>query len=162
MANPASVVLTKRLIEAAKPAPKRYEIWDSDVAGFGVRIGLSGSKTFVIRYRAEGGGREAPRRYVTVGRFGALTVEQGRKKAKELLAEATVGNDPAAERKAKRLEMKMSALVDLYENEGCYIQRGKRLGQPMKAKSKQFLIARLRHHVVPLLGHMKVTEVTRR
>jgi integrase len=159
MANPASVVLTKRLIEAAKPALKRYEIWDSDVAGFGVRIGLSGSKTFVIRYRAEGGGREAPRRYVTVGRFGALTVEQGRKKAKELLASATVGNDPAAERKAKRLEMKMSALVDLYEAEGCYIQRGKRLGQPMKPKSKQFLIARLRHHVVPLLGHMKVTEV---
>lgn len=159
MANPASVVLTKRLIEAARPAEKRYEIWDSDVAGFGVRVGLSGSKTFVIRYRAEGGGREAPRRYVTVGRFGALTVEQGRKKAKELLAEAIVGNDPAAERKAKRLEMKMSALVDLYEAEGCYVQRGKRLGQPMKAKTKQFTIGRLRHHVVPLLGQMKVTEV---
>ncbi|MDH7973003.1 site-specific integrase [Sphingomonas sp. AR_OL41] len=159
MVNSASVVLTKRLIEAAKPAARRYEIWDSDVAGFGIRIGLSGSKTFVVRYRAEGGGREAPRRYVTVGRFGALTVEQGRKKAKELLAEATVGKDPAAERKAKRLEMKMSALVDLYDAEGCYIQRGKRLGQPMKPRSKQFLIARLRHHVVPLLGHMKVTEV---
>jgi hypothetical protein len=77
-----------------------------------------------------------------------------------LLASATVGNDPAAERKAKRLEMKMSALVDLCEAEGCYIQRGKRLGQPMKAQSKQFLIARLRHHVVHLLGHMKVTEVS--
>lgn len=159
MANSASVVLTKRMIEAAKPAHRRYEIWDSEVAGFGVRVGISGSKTFVIRYRAEGGGRDAPRRYVTVGRFGALTVEQGRKKAKELLAAATVGNDPAAERKAKRLEMKMSALVDLYEAEGCFIQRGKRLGQPMKARTKQFLIGRLRHHVMPLLGHMKVTEV---
>lgn len=159
MASSASVVLTKRMIEAAQPAPKRYEIWDSDVAGFGVRIGLSGSKTFVIRYRAEGGGRDAPRRYVTVGRFGALTAEQGRKKAKELLAAATVGNDPAAERKAKRLEMRISALVDLYEKEGCFIQRGKRLGQPMKPRTKQFLIGRLRHHVVPLLGHMKVTEV---
>lgn len=159
MAISQSVVLTKRLIEAAKPEAKRYEIWDSDVTGFGIRVGVSGSKTFVIRYRAEGGGREAPRRYVTVGRFGALTVEQGRKKAKELLAAATIGDDPAAERKAKRLEMKMSALVDLYEAEGCFIQRGKRMGEPMKARSKQYLVARLRHHVVPLLGHMKVTEV---
>jgi len=159
MANSQTVALTKRLIEAAKPAAKRYEIWDSDVSGFGIRVGVSGSKTFVIRYRAEGGGREAPRRYVTVGRFGALTVEQGRKKAKELLAAATIGDDPAAERKAKRLEMKMSALVDLYEAEGCFIQRGKRMGEPMKARSKQYLVARLRHHVVPLLGHMKVTEV---
>jgi hypothetical protein len=75
MASSASVVLTMRGIEAAKPAIKRYEIWDSELAGFGVRVGLSGSKTFVIRYRAEGGGRDAPRRYVTVGRFGALTVE---------------------------------------------------------------------------------------
>lgn len=159
MAISQSVVLTKRLIEAAKPEAKRYEIWDSDVTGFGIRVGVSGSKTFLIRYRAEGGGREAPRRYVTVGRFGALTVEQGRKKAKELLAAATIGDDPAAERKAKRLEMKMSALVDLYEAEGCFIQRGKRMGEPMKARSKQYLVARLRHHVVPLLGHMKVTEV---
>lgn len=159
MAEPSSVLLTKRLIDASQPVERRYEIWDSEVTGFGLRIGVSGTKTFVIRYRAQGGGRDAPRRYVTVGRFGALTVEQARKKAKELLAAATIGDDPAAERKAKRLEMKMSALVDLYEEEGCFIQRGKRQGQPMKARTKQYLIARLKHHVVPLLGHMKVTEV---
>lgn len=159
MAESSSVILTKRLVDASEPRDKRYEVWDSEVAGFGLRIGVSGTKTFVIRYRAEGGGREAPRRYVTVGRFGALTVEQARKKAKELLAAVTIGVDPAAERKAKRLEMKMSALVDLYEDEGCFIQRGKRQGQPMKARTKQYLIARLKHHVVPLLGHMKVTEV---
>ncbi len=159
MAESASVLLTKRLIDASEAREKRYAIWDSEVTGFGLRIGVSGTKTFVIRYRAEGGGREAPRRYVTVGRFGALTVEQARKKAKELLAAATIGDDPAAERKAKRLEMKVSALVDLYEDEGCFIQRGKRQGQPMKARTKQYLVARLKHHVVPLLGHMKVTEV---
>lgn len=159
MAESSSVLLTKRLIDASQPGEKRFEIWDSEVTGFGLRVGVSGTKTFVIRYRADGGGREAPRRYVTVGRFGALTVEQARKKAKELLAAATIGDDPAAERKAKRLEMKMSALVDLYEKEGCFIQRGKRQGQPMKPRTKQYLIARLRHHVVPLLGHMKVTEV---
>lgn len=159
MAKSSTTLITKRVIDAADSAPKRYDIWDSQVSGFGVRIGLTGIKTFVVRYRAEGGGRNAPKRYVTVGRYGALTVEQARKKAKELLAAVTVGNDPAAERNAKRMEMKISALIDLYEEEGCYIQRGKRLGEPMKERTKTYTIARLRHHVVPLLGTKRVTEV---
>lgn len=159
VAKSSTTLITKRVIDAAASAAKRYDIWDSQVSGFGVRVGLTGIKTFVVRYRAEGGGRNAPKRYVTVGRYGALTVEQARKKAKELLAAVTVGNDPASERNAKRMEMKLSALVDLYEEEGCYIQRGKRLGEPMKERTKTYTIARLRHHVVPLLGTKRVTEV---
>ena len=159
MAKSSTTLITKRVIDAAASAAKRYDIWDSQVSGFGVRIGLTGIKTFVVRYRAEGGGRNAPKRYVTVGRYGALTVEQARRKAKELLAAVTVGNDPASERNAKRMEMKMTALIDLYEEEGCYIQRGKRLGDPMKERTKAYTVARLRHHVVPLLGTKRVTEV---
>jgi integrase len=159
MAKSPATLLTKRVIDAATPSTRRYDIWDSQVPGFGVRIGLTGVKTFVVRYRAEGGGRNAPKRHVTVGRYGALTVEQARKKAKELLAAVTVGDDPAAERNAKRLELKMSGLIDLYEEEGCFIQRGKRQGEPMKERTKTYTIARLRHHVVPLLGTKRVTEV---
>ncbi len=96
---------------------------------------------------------------MTVGRFGTLTVEQARRKARELLSAATVGDDPANKLKAKRAEMKMSALIDRYEEEGCFIQRGKRQGQPMKPLTKKYTVARLRHHVVPLLGHKRVTEV---
>src|SRR3546814_10805205 len=58
------------------------------------------------------------------------------------------GADPAAELKAKRKEMRIAELVDLYEKEGCYIQRGKRQGEAMKPLTKQYTLARLRHHVV--------------
>jgi|TARA_R110000868_G_scaffold353707_8_gene614922 integrase len=159
MTEEKSVKLTKTVVDAAEARSERYEVWDSELSGFGVRIAKSGRKTFIIRYRAEGGGRSAPRRFMTVGRFGTLTVEQARKKAKELLAAATVGEDPANKRKAKRAEMKMSGLIDRYEKEGCFIQRGKRQGQPMKPLTKKYTVARLRHHVVPLLGHKRVTEV---
>jgi hypothetical protein len=64
-----------------------------------------------------------------------------------------VGSDPSAEVQAKRREMRMSALIDLYEEKGCVIQRGKRQGEPMKPRTKTYTMARLRHHVVPLLGH---------
>lgn len=153
------VRLTKRSADAAMPNGKRYIVWDSELNGFGMRVETAGAKTFIVRYRAEGGGRSAPQRFVTIGRFGTLTVEEARKHAKKTLGAIAVGDDPAAERNTKRLEMKMSGLIDLYEEEGCYIQRGKRQGEPMKERTKTYTIARLRHHVVPLLGMKRVTEV---
>jgi integrase len=159
MPKPSTTVLTKRIIDASAPSDKRYDLWDSQVSGFGVRIGTSGVKTFLVRYRADGGGRNAPKRYVTVGRYGALSVEQARKKAQQLLAAATVGEDPASQRDALRNEMRISGLIDLYEQEGCVIQRGIRQGEPMKERTKIYTLARLRHHVVPLLGSKRVSEI---
>ena len=84
MPKSSETVITKGIVDACSPAGKRYDIWDSKLPGFGLRIGISGSKTYVVRYRADGGGRSAPKRYVTVGRHGALTVEQARKKAEQV------------------------------------------------------------------------------
>lgn len=154
-----SVLLTKQVADRAEQRARRYEIWDSKLAGFGLRVEVSGTKTFVARYRADGGGRTAPRRFATLGRFGMLTVEEARKKARAVLGAAAKGEDPAGERQEKRREITVSALVDLYEAEGCFIQRGVRQGVPMKPLTKAYTIARLRHHVVPLLGHKRVKEV---
>lgn len=159
MSKSATLTLTKRVVDAALPTAKRYHIWDSDVKGFGLRVEPSGAKTFMAKYRAEGGGRRAPQRKVTIGRYGALTPEEARRQAKKILGGVATGNDPAAQLKAKRAEMRIGELIDLYEDEGCYVQRGKRQGEPMKALTKQYTLSRLRHHVVPLLGHRRVSEV---
>lgn len=66
---------------------------------------------------------------------------------------------PALERQARRREMTMSALIDLYEAEGCFVQRGIRQGEPMKTRTRAYTLARLRHHVVPLLGHKRASEI---
>jgi integrase len=153
------VLLTKKIVDGSQPVDKRYHVWDSALAGFGLRVEPTGVKTFIAKYRANGGGRSATQRVVTIGRFGTLTAEQARKQAKTILGGAATGSDPAAELQAKRREMKMSALVDLYESEGCVIQRGKRQGEPMKPRTKEYTVARLRHHVVPLLGHKRVSEI---
>jgi integrase len=159
MDRSSSVFLTKREVDAAEARGDRYHIWDTKLAGFGLRVEKSGTKTFVARYRADGGGRTAPRRFVTVGRFGVLTVDQARKRARMLLGAAAKGDDPASERRARRREMTMSALIDLYEAEGCVVQRGIRQGEPMKARTRAYTLARLRHHVTPLLGHKRVSEI---
>lgn len=159
MARRNGTLITKRTVDAAKPSGKRYVIWDSELSGFGMRVETSGAKCFFVRYRAEGGGRSAAQRLVTIGRYGVLTPDEARKQAKTLLGGVAKGEDPGQERREKRLEMKIDALVDLYELEGCVIQRGKRQGQPMKPATKKNTINRLRNHVVPLLGHKRATEV---
>ena len=159
MDRSSSVFLTKREVDAAETRGERYHIWDTKLAGFGLRVEKSGTKTFVARYRADGGGRTAPRRFATIGRFGVLTVDEARKQARMLLGAAAKGDDPAFERQERRREVTMSALIDLYEAEGCFVQRGIRQGEPMKARTRAYTLARLRHHVVPLLGRKRVSEI---
>lgn len=156
----AKIALTKRTVDAALPRAERYHIWDSELAGFGLRVEPSGVKAFIAKYRAEGGGRRAPERRITIGRYGTLTPELARREAKKILGGAATGADPAALLQSKRREMRIADLIDLYEKEGCYIQRGKRQGEPMKAVTKQYTVARLRHHVVPLLGNRRASDVT--
>lgn len=152
--------LTKRTVDRARPAAKRYYIWDRNLPGFGLRIEPSGTKTFVAKYRAGGGGRNAPQRIQTVGRLGPLTPEEARRKAKSILGSAAAGGDPAGELASRRREMTIAALIDYYEKHGCMIQRGKRMGQPMKPLTKAYTMARLRHHVVPLLGNRRANDIT--
>ena len=159
MDRSSSIFLTKREVDAAKAREGRYHLWDTKLAGFGLRVETSGTKTFVVRYRADGGGRTAPRRFVTIGRFGVLTVDEARKQARVLLGAAAKGDDPALDRQARRRAMTMSTLIDLYEAEGCFVQRGIRQGEPMKARTRAYTLARLRHHVIPLLGHKRVSEI---
>ena len=66
---------TKRVIDAARPTDRDCIIWDSDLAGFDMRMREGGSKTFIAQYRA-GAGRTGQTRRFTIGRYGTLTVEK--------------------------------------------------------------------------------------
>ncbi len=152
--------LTKRTVDAAHPTGKRYHIWDCDLRGFGLRIEPSGIKTFIAKYRVGGGGRNAPQRIQTIGRYGTLTPEEARRKAKAVLGSVAAGADPQGDLSARRRELNMAALIDFYEEHGCVVQRGKRIGEPMKPLTKAYTLARLRHHVIPLLGNRRAKDVT--
>lgn len=143
--------LTKRSVDAARPSEKRYEIWDSELPGFGVRIAPTGRKTYMLRYRPDGGGRSSPKRYFTIGSADVLTTEQAREKAHKLLGAILNGADPALELKAKRALITMSDLIEQYARDGA---------GAMQERTRKFTLARLRHHAVPLLGKRKVNEIT--
>src|SRR3546814_8857515 len=91
MGAKSEVKLGKVICDKAQPAEKQYEIWDSELAGFGLRVMPTGIKSYIVRYRIDGGGRTATRRSVTIARYGTMTFEQARKKAKAVLGAAANG-----------------------------------------------------------------------
>ena len=76
--------LSKRLIDSLGPTDADLLNWDTELTGFGLRLRPGGSKTFIAQYRA-GGGRSGVTRRFTVGRYGALTVDEARIEAKKVL-----------------------------------------------------------------------------
>ncbi|WP_192356314.1 site-specific integrase [Mesorhizobium mediterraneum] len=152
--------LTKSMVDNLGAAAKAFIVYDTEVKGFGVRVAPSGSKTWQVEYRPYPGGREVAKRRMAIGSATTIPAEQARQKARDILSSVSKGGDPAKDRNDKRRELKIEDLVDLYEAEGCYVLRGLRQGEPMKPNTKAYTVARLRHHVVALLGTKRVTDVS--
>ena len=154
--------LTKSVCDAADALGARRTLWDSDLPGFGLRIGQTGVKTWVVKYRVNGSSRNSPGKWMTLGGYHALDPVQARAAAKKVLAEARLGQDPSSALAAKRLQKTVAEVVELYAAEGLVVSRGKHIGRPMRPLTAQYTVARLRHHVLPILGGLKAAEVTER
>ena len=96
------LTLTKRAVEAMRPADRPWIAWDDKLTGFGVQVQPTGNKSFLVNYRTDGGGRKAPNRRVVIGRFDRMSVDDARKMAYQMLGKAAGGNDPAVERATAR------------------------------------------------------------
>lgn len=104
--------LTKRTVDAAPIKERDYVVWDEALPRFGLRVRSSGTKTYVVQYRATG-----RTRHLTVGRHGVLTPDQARRAALKLLAEVERGGDPSRERAAARRASTVAELCDRYLEE---------------------------------------------
>ena len=73
--------LTDSRIEALKPRKSPYDVRDSELKGFGVRVLPSGAKRFFVHSQHEG-----RRLWKTVGDADSIGLDEARKRAMELLA----------------------------------------------------------------------------
>jgi len=139
--------LTKKLLDSAKAQNKETVLWDDILAGFGVRVKLSGVKSFCVQYRnAQGRSRR-----LTIGRYGRLTLAQARAKARQILAEVDQGVDPLEEKRKGRRAPTVKELADRYMSEHAEVKK-----KPSSVTKDRTLITRL---IKPNLGNMKVEAV---
>jgi integrase len=148
-----TVKLTKRTVDAAEPRTFRYELWDSDLRGFGLRVQPSGLKTFFVRYRAGAGGRGATKEFFPIGRYGEhLTPDEARRRAREVLGAVAGGENPAEARRKERQADTVSQVAEAFMAEHVRTKR-----KPTTAAHYQHVIDA---HVLPDLGNRRAAEIT--
>ncbi len=146
----ATTRLTKRTVEGVQASERDAYLWDTELAGFGVKVTPAGKRVYLVQYRV--GGRKGRTRRVTIGPHGHLTTEQARQEAKRILGEVATGTDVAELKSGVRNDLTVAELCDLYLAEGCALKR------PSTVTTDRRNIER---HIKPLLGRLRVGQVKR-
>jgi integrase len=141
--------LTKRAIDALTTEGSDYFVWDSHIAGFGVRVMPSGAKTYQAQYRK--GGRT---RRVSLGRHGKITVDEARRMAKDVMGQVAMGENPAEEIALDRRAPTVAALCDRFFREHAE-ERCKPTTQKEYRRALDLFIK-------PEIGSFKVVDVERK
>lgn len=143
-----SVALTAPFVRTAQcPAGrKKVDFFDLAQRGFMLEVRCSGGKTFYQRYTDERG-RE---RQYKIGPADVLSLDQARRKAKQISAQAVLGTDP----QQKRREIRSVPLFG-------YFARERYLPFVRTYKNSWMTDETvLRMHILPKLGQLALDEVT--
>jgi integrase len=152
--------LTARTLEALKPGVKDYDVFDTTLPGFHVRIRPSGAVSFRLKYTAADGRQ----RRVTLGALsGYFTAAQARAEAERLRLIVQQGGDPlaqaeAAEHAAAEARRREITVADLIER---YLTDGPTLNPNKRERSWKHDAMMLRNHVKPLIGNLLAHAVRR-
>jgi integrase len=131
--------LTKRVVTALEPTQKPYEVRDTTLRDFLVRVEPGGTKSFYLVYRLAGG-RQGKRKRYRIGAFPKLSPDGARTIATKLSGEVADGVDIQARRAAERDREDLDRLATL----GAFIDGRYEPWARTHLKSAEFQLARLR------------------
>ena len=143
-----------RLITSLKTAAKPFEVRDTELKGFLLRVQPSGVMTFICDYRTVDGRRNR----ISLGRVGVLTPAQARDEAKKILGEVACGKDPAKVRAALKVSTFENFIVQRYEPWVTAHRKSGQLTVQMLKSTFLFLFARPLNEVSPWLVEKWRTE----
>ena len=144
------VELSKSAVDALEPRDKPYIAYDAKLKGFGVRVMPSGAKSWIVEYRPGAGGRRVAKRRLALGATTLLTPAQARGKAKDHLAAARLGDDPAARRSIGTRDP-----CPIYCHPGISNGRRGKLAPGTARIYRHYLT----YHAEPQLGARKITSI---
>jgi integrase len=134
-------LLTKKLIQSAKPNPTPYEIRDSRVKGLLIRVQPSGCVSYVVEWRRG--------RRTTIGRTTVFSPDEARDRAKKVLGEAADGLDPL---KIRNLAKTATLAKFLKTEYGPWFEANRKSGKP--------ILKRLKHCFQNDFGSTRLHEIS--
>jgi integrase len=132
--------ITKEYLKTITKKDKPYEIRDTEMKGFLIRVQPSGVMTYIAQY---GRGKR-----ITVGNVAILDLVKAKVKAREHLANATLGEDPMEQRKAERAYTLESFVAEKYKE---WVEANTKSHKETLRKLKSFY---------PEFGKKKLAEIT--
>jgi hypothetical protein len=149
----ATVKLSKTVVDKALPREKAYILFDSQITGFGLRVFPTGTKSWILEYRANGGGRKERKNKYTIGSVKDFTADEARKQADKKRAEVVIGLDPHAKKVSERSAITVKELSKLFIENLIASKRSK--------NTKEGYEDALNVHILPALGSMKADKVAK-
>ncbi|WP_436399416.1 tyrosine-type recombinase/integrase [Roseobacter sp. S98] len=122
--------------------------------GFGILMRPSGSCSWILEYRPGAGGRGVAKKRIVLGSPDAVTPEQARAMAKDMLAKVRLGSDPAAERADARSADTVAEIAEEWFTRHVEPKR--------KLATARLYRAVLDTHILPAIGSRKAATLTRR
>ena len=156
MARFRTKTISKRTVDALK-VEKDTLFWDSELAGFGVRVHPTGRKVYVVQTRADG---KAAKR-VTIGRHGVITAEEARRRAALVIARIKAGEEPVPEPVAVKLAEgpTVGALAERYLEEHVAVRCKPKTEAMYRLAVVKHILPRLGKRPALAVGHKEVTEL---
>ena len=156
MARFRTRTISKRTVDALKVDRDTF-FWDSELAGFGVRVHPTGRKVYVVQTRAGG---EAAKR-VTVGRHGVITAEEARRRAAQIIVRIKAGEDPVPEPTVVRLAAgpTVGDLARRYLEEHVAVRCKPKTQATYRLVVEKHILPRLGKLPALAIGHREVTEL---
>jgi integrase len=146
-----TIALTDRFCASAKALHStRTDYFDQTVSGLALRVTEHGHRSWCFHYRSP---RDGKRARLTVGTYPSTSLAAARGKALEARAQVEAGDDPRVTLAGQAaIGMTVAALVDAY------------LADPEREalRSKPEIERRLRKNVVPVIGAIKLSSLSRR
>jgi integrase len=147
MKNWTSYFLERLPKHTTASAASNYEIRDASTTGLTLQVGVSGAKIFWFRFTFN-----SKKYAIRIGLFPAVSLEEARKKAQQFRAVLEHGENPADE---LRLNRTMMTVAEFAERDYMPNSRANKI-------SHKSDFSRLRDHVLPTIGALRLNAVTGR